>query len=373
MDFIPVNEPLLNGNELKYLRECIETGWISSDGPFVERFETSFAATVQRCYGVAVCNGSVALDVAVRAIGIGPGDEVIMPTFTIISCASAIVRVGAKPVLVDCDAETWNMAVEQIESKISEKTKAIMVVHIYGLPTDMDPILKIAKKYGLKIIEDAAEAIGLNYKGLPCGSFGDVSIFSFYPNKHVTTGEGGMIVTNDKAVADRSRSMRNLCFDNSKRFVHEELGWNYRMTNLQAAVGLAQLERLDEHITRKREIGSLYSELFKDLNRIQLPLTKTEYADNIYWVYSLVLDQSFPYDNRKAIALLAERGIGCRPFFWPMNKQPVFQRMGIFNNQNSCPIAERIAIYGLYLPSGLALTNDQILIVSKTVINLFSK
>lgn len=373
MDFIPVNEPSLDGNELKYLQECIETGWISSEGPFVERFETSFATTVQRKYGVAVCNGSVALDVAIHALGIGPGDEVIMPTFTIISCASAIVRAGAMPVVVDCDAETWNMDVAQVESKISEKTKAIMVVHIYGLPTDMDPVLDLAKKYRLKIIEDAAEAIGLNYKGQPCGSFGDVSVFSFYPNKHVTTGEGGMVVTNDKTIADKSRSLRNLCFDNSRRFVHEELGWNYRMTNLQAALGLAQLEKLDDHMKRKKEIGALYSDLLKGLNGVQLPLNATTYAENVYWVFGMVLGESLPIDGRKAIALLVDQGVGCRPFFWPMNKQPVFLKMGLFNDQNRCAVAEGIAERGFYLPSGLALTDDQIIRVSKTVSRLFSE
>jgi perosamine synthetase len=238
---IPVNEPLLDGNEEKYLIECIRSGWISSEGPFVQEFENRFAATVGRKHGIAVCNGSAALDASVAALGIGPGDEVIMPAFTIISCAAAIIRQGATPVLVDADPITWNMDVNQIETRITSKTRAIMVVHIYGLPTDMAPILLLADKHGLKIIEDAAEAHGQNYQNRPCGSFGDVSTFSFYPNKHVTTGEGGMILTDSEQLAERCRSLRNLCFQPGKRFVHEELGWNFRMSNLQAALGVAQL------------------------------------------------------------------------------------------------------------------------------------
>lgn len=223
---IPVNEPLLNGNEKKYLNECIDTGWISSEGPFVKKFEEQFAATVGRKYGIAVTNGSVALDVAVTAAGIGKGDEVIMPAFTIISPAASVVRAGGIPVLVDSDHVTWNMDVEKLKIKIEDEIegkgnknlKAIMVVHIYGLPVDMDPILEVADRYGLKIIEDAAEMHGQTYKGKPCGSFGDISIFSFYPNKHITTGEGGMVLTDDDGIAERLRSLRNLCFLPQRRF-----------------------------------------------------------------------------------------------------------------------------------------------------------
>lgn len=209
---IPVNEPLLDSNEKKYLLECIETGWISSEGPFVKKFEQNFADRVKRKYGIAVTNGTAALDAAVEALDIGHGDEVIMPTFTIISCIGQIIRAGAKPVLVDNDPETWNMDVTQIEAKITPQTKAIMVVHIYGLPVDMDPVLKIAERHGLKIIEDAAQMHGQTYKGKPCGSFGDISTFSFYPNKHITTGEGGMLVTNNEQLFEDCRSLRNLCF-----------------------------------------------------------------------------------------------------------------------------------------------------------------
>ncbi|PZV14490.1 MAG: aminotransferase DegT [Pseudanabaena sp.] len=366
MNPIPVNEPLLNGNEKKYLLECIETGWISSEGPFVKQFEEQFAARVGRKYGIAVSNGSVALEAAVAALGIGKGDEVILPTFTIISCAAAIVRAGATPVVVDCDRHTWNMDVGQIESKITPKTKAIMVVHIYGLPTDIEPVLALANKYGLKIIEDAAEMHGQIYKGSPCGSFGDISTFSFYPNKHITTGEGGMLVTDDEKLAERCCSLRNLCFQPQKRFVHEELGWNYRMTNLQAALGVAQLERLDEFVARKRHMGQRYTELLSDIPGLQLPINKTDYAENIYWVYGLVLKDEVPFESIDAILRLGEYKIGTRPFFWCMHEQPAFRKMGLFDDV-SCPVAEKIARRGFYIPSGMALKDDQIEEVAKAL------
>ncbi|HUX89916.1 MAG TPA: DegT/DnrJ/EryC1/StrS family aminotransferase [Gallionellaceae bacterium] len=357
--FVPVNEPLLNGNEEKYLVECIRTGWISSEGPFIKKFEEQFAARVKRKYGVAVSNGSVALDASVMALRLGNGDEVIVPTFTIISCAAAIVRAGAVPVLVDCDPATWNMDVAQIEARITPRTKAIMLVHIFGLPVDVDPLLALARKYGLKVIEDAAEMHGQIYKGKPCGSFGDISTFSFYPNKHITTGEGGMIVTDDLELAERCRSLRNLCFKAEQRFVHDELGWNFRMTNLQAALGVAQLERLDEFEDIKRRMGARYTKLLTGTPGIQLPLAHTDYADNIYWVYGMVLDDSIPFDAMEAMMRLGKLGIGTRPFFWPMHEQPVFKKMGLFANE-SYPVAERIARRGFYIPSGMALSGEQL-------------
>lgn len=356
--FIPVNEPLLNGNEKRYLTECIDSGWISCEGPFVSRFEEDFAKVAHRRHGVALSSGSGALDVAIAALGLGPGDEVIMPTFTIISCAQAIVRSGAVPVLVDSDPKTWNMAVDQIEAKITSKTKAIMAVHIYGLPTAMDDILRLANQHGIAIIEDAAQAIGQTYNGQPCGSFGRLSVFSFYPNKHITTGEGGMIVTDDQTLAERCRALANLCFQPQKRFVHEELGWNYRMTNLQAAVGCAQLEHLALHVQRKREIGRLYTTLLADCPLFK-PLPFSGANENIYWVYGLVLPADLPFDATEAMSRLAAKGIGTRPFFWPMHEQPVFRKMGLFHDLR-LPVAEGLARRGFYLPSGLALSDEQI-------------
>ena len=363
---IPVNEPLLNGNEKKYLNECIDTGWISSEGSFIKKFEEKFAARVGRKHGISVTNGTAAIDTMVEVLGIGPGDEVILPTFTIISCILQIIRSGATPVLVDSDPVTWNMDVSQIEAKITPRTKAIMIVHIYGLPVDVDPVLDIAQKHGLKVMEDAAEMHGQTYKGAPCGSFGDISTFSFYPNKHITTGEGGMIVTDDEEIAETCRGLRNLCFQPKKRFVHERLGWNLRMTNIQAALGLAQLERLDEFVRLKRAMGKLYTELLSSIVSIQLPLPRTSYADNIYWVYSIVLKDAVPFDAEMAMKKLASKNIGTRPFFWPLHEQPVFRKTGLCTKENY-PVAERIARRGLYIPSGMALTEQQINLVAEAM------
>lgn len=361
---ILVNEPVLNGNEKKYLNECIDTGWISSEGPFVKQFEEKFAARVNREHGISVCNGSIALDLAVAAAGITKGDEVIMPSFTIISPAASVVQVGAIPVLVESDAATWNMDVTKIEEKITAKTKAIIVVHIYGLPVDLDPVIALCKKHNLLLIEDAAEMHGQLYKGQPCGSFGDISTFSFYPNKHITTGEGGMIVTNNKALAERCKLLRNLAFTPERRFVHEELGWNYRFTNIQAALGLAQLERLDEFVVKKRWIGNLYNELLADLqDKVQLPVQKTEYADNIYWVYAMVLKKTVKDDAIGIMKKLGQEGIGTRPFFYPMHDQPVFKKMNLFVGE-TYPIAANMGERGFYVPSGLAITEEQIREVS---------
>lgn len=354
-----MNTPLLGGNELRYLTECVETGWVSSEGPFVERFEHELAAAVGRRHGIAVCNGSAALDVAVAALGIGAGDEVIVPTFTIISCAAAIVRAGATPVFVDSDPDTWAMDVAAVEARVTPRTRAVMPVHVYGLPVDMDPLLELARARGLAVIEDAAEAHGLTYRGRPCGGMGDVSTFSFYANKHVTTGEGGMVLTDDDAVAARCRELRNLCFRPEARFVHEELGWNYRMSNLQAAVGVAQLEQLPGFLLRKRAMGERYTELLADVPGLCLPTPRVAYADNGYWVYGVVLDEAVAMDAREAGRRLGARGVGTRPFFWPLHEQPVLQRMGL-SSPHPLPVAERLARRGLYLPSGLALTPEQI-------------
>jgi len=365
-DFIPVNEPVIGEREKELVMECLNTGWISSEGPFVSQFEEAFSRRVGRQHGIACANGSAALDIAVAALKLGPGDEVILPTFTIISCAAAIVRAGATPVVVDADPETWNMVPEEVSAAITPRTAAIMVVHIYGLPVDMDPILELAERHGLAVIEDAAELIGGTYNGKPCGSFGTISTFSFYPNKHITTGEGGMVVTNDPALAERCRSLRNLCFQDKQRFVHEELGWNYRMTNLQAALGLAQLEKLDESLQKKLTIGRSYNDLLADLPGIRLPLERTESADNLYWVYGIVLDDSVPFDAAEAMQLLAKHGIGSRPFFYPLHQQPVLRAMALFDGEEHS-VSERLYQRGFYVPSGLALLPSQIQRVSEAI------
>jgi perosamine synthetase len=355
---IPVNEPLIGKNEFKYVIQCLKTGWISSSGKFIEEFEKKWASYCGMKYGVSVSNGTVALQVALGCLDLKPEDEVIMPTFTIISCALAVIYNDAKPVLIDSDPKTWTMDVTQIESKITEKTKAIMPVHIYGHPCDMDKILELASKYNLKIIEDSAEAHGAEYKKKRCGSFGDISCFSFYANKIITTGEGGMVLTNIDGYADKARSLRNLCFRSERRFFHKELGNNFRLTNLQAAIGLAQLERIDELIEKKRWIGRSYTERLKDVSRLTLPMEE-QWAKNVYWMYGLVLDKSTGMDAAFFAKKLKEYDIETRPFFIGMHEQPVF-RANSKSRLESYPVAEMIAKQGLYLPSGLTLSEQQI-------------
>ncbi|XPV76141.1 MAG: DegT/DnrJ/EryC1/StrS family aminotransferase [Desulfovibrio sp.] len=361
---IPVNIPDVSGNEAAYLKECIDTSWISSEGPFVRQLEEGVAAKVQRSAGIAVANGSAALDIAVAALGLGKGDEVILPSHTIISCAAAIVRQGAVPVPVDCDPHSWNMDLNKVEEAITERTRAVMAVHIFGLPVDMIRLEKMARKHDFFIIEDAAQAHGMFIDSRPCGSFGDISTFSFYPNKLITTGEGGMIVTDNDKLAERCRSLRNLCFQ-QKRFVHEELGWNYRMSNLQAAVGVAQLERWDGLAVRRRQVGALYQQEFEGVKNIQLPEKNLPYAENAYWVFGVVLDEDFPVDAESVMKKMGEHKIGTRPFFWPMHEQPVLLNMGLCKDI-SCPEASRIARRGLYLPGGAGITDDQIMEAAAT-------
>ena len=263
------------------------------------------------------------------------------------------------------------MKVEDIESKISSRTKAIMIVHIYGLSVDLDSVLSLAKKYNLKVIEDAAEMLGQEYKGKKCGTFGDISTFSFYPNKHITSGEGGMVLTNDKNLDDRAKSLRNLCFTKD-RFIHDEIGYNYRMTNMQAAIGVAQLEQIEDMVIKKRFIGDTYNELLKDIDSINLPITMTDYCENIYWVYAITLKDSFKKTAKQVMQELGEYKIGTRPFFYPMHQQPVFKKMGYFLDDN-LPNSERLYNRGFYIPSGLGLKNSEIRYVAKTMIKLFKK
>jgi perosamine synthetase len=364
---IPVNEPLLSGKELENVSECVRTGWVSSAGRFIVEFERGWASYCGRRHGVAVCNGTAALGLAVESLGIGPGDEVILPTFTIISCALAIVRAGATPVLVDCDPATWTMDVAQAAARVTQRTRAIMPVHIYGHPVDTDPVLHLARQHDLAVIEDAAEAHGAEYltgrgtnkpEWRRCGGFGDVSVFSFYANKIITTGEGGMLLTDDPELAAKSRSLLNLCFGRTERFRHEGLGHNYRMTNLQAALGVAQIERVDAALARKRAIAQRYNERLRDIGSLQLP-PQASWARNVYWMYGVVVKEERGLDAATLAARLNERGVETRPFFLGMHEQPAFRKRGLFRGEKY-PVAERIARQGLYLPSGLALTDSQI-------------
>jgi perosamine synthetase len=364
---IPVNEPVFGEREAEYTAECIRTGWVSSAGRFIEEFEQRWAAFCGMKYGVAVNNGTSALELAVETLALQPGDEVIMPAFTIISCALAVVRHGGTPVLVDSDPLTFGLNAAQLESRITSRTRAIMPVHIYGHPVDMDPILAIAKKHGLVVIEDAAEVHGAEYltgrggaapQWRRCGGLGDISTFSFYANKLVTTGEGGMALTNDAAVAERMRSHRNLCFRPERRFFHTELGSNFRLTNLQAAVGVAQLERIDAIVARKRWMGHRYTAQLGGIARLQLPAEQS-WARAVYWMYAVVLDEKAGMDADEFARRLKSAGIETRPFFLGMHEQPALQHMGLFAGERY-PVSERIARQGLYLPSGLALTETQI-------------
>ena len=356
---IPVNEPALGERELEYVAECIRSGWISSAGKFITAFEDEWAAYCGRRFGIAVSNGTAALQLAICLLDLQPGDEVIMPTFTIVSCALPVVLAGGVPVLVDSDPATWTLDPDQVRAKVTPKTKAIMPVHIYGHPADMDPVLEIAQQYGLTIVEDAAEAHGAEYKGRRCGSFGLVSCFSFYANKLVTTGEGGMLLTDDPEVAGRARRLRNLGFQPSRRFVHYEVGYNFRLTNMQAALGLAQLERMDQIVARKRWLGQAYTQRLADIPGLQLP-TEAAWATSVYWMYGLVLDPEVTGLDARAFAQrLAERGVETRPFFLGMHEQPVFLDKGLFHGERY-PVAERLARQGLYLPSGLSLTECQL-------------
>ncbi|MGE5124114.1 MAG: DegT/DnrJ/EryC1/StrS family aminotransferase [Acidobacteriaceae bacterium] len=364
---IPVNEPLVGDKEIEYVLDCLRTGWISSAGKYLEAFEQAWAGYCGMRHGVAVSNGTTALQIAVTAAGIQPGDEVIMPTFTIISCAQAVTYNGGIPVLVDSEPRTWCMDMSQVEAKITPRTKAIMPVHIYGHPVDMDGVLALAKQHNLLVIEDAAEAHGAEYllgratsqpQWRRCGGLGDISAFSFYANKLVTTGEGGMVLTNDEAIAARLRSLRNLCFQPERRFYHTELGHNFRLTNLQAAIGLAQIERMPKTIEKKRWMGESYTRRLKAIPGIRLPVEES-WARQVYWMYGMVLDESTGLSAAEFSNKMTERGIETRPFFLGMHEQPVFTRQGMFKGEKY-PVAERIARQGLYLPSGVTLTEEQL-------------
>jgi perosamine synthetase len=356
--FIPVNEPLLNEAARRYVDECITTGWISSEGRFITAFEDSWARYCGVDYGVAVSSGTAALELAVACLELEPGDEVIMPTFTIISCALAITRAGLKPVLVDCDPRTWCLDIDEVAQKITPRTRAIMPVHMYGHPADMDPLLGLARKHNLFIIEDAAESHGATYKGQIVGGIGDLSCFSFYANKIITTGEGGMVLTKHRELSDRLRSLRNLCFRPERRFYHTHAGHNYRLTNIQAAVGLSQVEAIDQHIAQKQWMGKAYTERLGSLPQITLPVEEP-WATNVYWMYGVVLNDDVPYDAVELAKRLRARGVDTRPFFIGMHQQPVLLEQGLFAGE-SYPVSERLTDRGLYLPSGLTLTESQL-------------
>ena len=362
--FIPVNIPKIFLHEKKYVKECLSTGWISSEGSFVKKFENDFSKYNNRKYGIAVSSGTAALEIALKSLNLKPKDEVIIPTFSIISSALCVIKLGLKPILVDAEISTWNMNPNDVINKISNKTKAIIITHIYGFPVDMNKIIKIANIKKIKIIEDAAEMIGQKYFDKRCGSFGDLSTFSFYANKHITTGEGGMILTNNKTLAAKCKSLRNLCFGTgSDRFNHDDIGWNYRITNVQAAIGCGQLKNISWIVKRKREIGKLYYKLLKKNNKIVIQPLKNYFSNNIFWVYGVIIKGNSKNKRDKIVKMLNTNNIQTRNFFYPMHKQKIFKKMKIFGKKKY-PVAEYLSNNGFYLPSGLGIRNKEIVYIA---------
>lgn len=353
---VPVNEPLITNAAKAYVADAMETGWISSAGPCIEQFEAAFAEFIGVKHAIFVTSGTSALHIALRTLDIGPNDEVIVPDFTMIASPFSVMYTGATPVFVDIDKETLNIDHTLIEQKITPRTKAIMPVHIYGLPCDMDPIIEIAKKYNLAIVEDAAEVHGADYKGKKCGSIGAINAFSFYGNKIITTGEGGMITTDDDALATRARWLKDLAHSPNKRFKHDELGYNYRPTNLQAAVGLGQLQSIDKLLDRKKSMAALYQAGLKDIPGLRLPVEK-DYATNVYWMYAVMVEEG----RDELCKALKEKGVDTREFFLPCHSQPAIN----LQMQEAFPITEDASQRGFYLPSGLAITDEQIAYVCK--------
>jgi perosamine synthetase len=363
---IPVNTPIITNKDALEVYKTVKSGWVSSSGLKINEFEKKLAKFTNRKFATCVSNGTAALEIAVKSLGIGKNDEVIVPSFTIISNANAVLKSFAKIVLVDSDPITWNVNINDVKNKISSKTKAIMLPHIYGFPNDMKKIISICKKNKIYLIEDAAEMIGQKFNNSPCGSFGDISTFSFYANKHITTGEGGAVLTNNKKLNEKIKELRNLSFGKKDRFNHTDLSWNYRFTNIQAALGLSQLKRINSIVKRKREIGTFYYNNFITNKNLFIQPYKLSYASNIYWVFGILLKNKF---NNKRIEIqkkLLNKSIETRPFFWPMHKQTIFKKMGLFKGE-SYPVAENLSKNGFYLPSGLGLNNKQLKYIVKTV------
>jgi len=364
---IPVCEPFLAGNEEKYVTDALKSGWISSAGKYISAFEASFASYCGVKHGIAVCNGTVALHSALRSLGIGKGDEVIIPDFTMIASAFAVCYCGAVPVFVDAEEDTWNINTDKIEEKVSPRTRAIMVVHIYGHPSDMDPIKDIAKKNRLKVIEDAAEVHGAEYKGKKCGSLGDIAAFSFYANKNITTGEGGMVITDDDELAERCRYLKNLCFPmkGQRKFIHNDIGFNYRMSNLHAAIGLAQTEKADLYRDLRINHARLYQKYLQNVPGLVFQQEKS-WARNVCWMNGIVLTDEFSITRDDLMTKLRDREIDSRPFFVPMHQQPALRKYGC-DCSGSYPVSCDLSNRGMYLPSGSNLTEENIELVATAI------
>ncbi|MDD4628696.1 MAG: DegT/DnrJ/EryC1/StrS family aminotransferase [Candidatus Peribacteraceae bacterium] len=354
---IPVNVPVITPEAKRYVMDALETGWISSAGPYMKKFEEAFARMVGVKHAVLTTSGTTALHLALMSMDVGAGDEVIVPDFTMIASVFAVMYTGAKPVFVDIEPDTFNLNPLLLAAKITARTKAIMPVHLFGHSCDMDPILKIAKEKNVAVLEDAAEAHGATYHGRVCGSMGTMSAFSFYGNKIITTGEGGIVCTDDDELAERARSLHDLAHSSKKRFLHEDVGFNYRMTNLQAALGFGQLEHLEEFLEKKRHMTARYREGLQGIRGLHLPVTK-DYAGNVFWMYAIRVDETFGMTRDALRTALKDRGIDTREFFLPCHSQPAVAKR--FPTKESFPVSERVAQEGFYLPSGLAITDEQI-------------
>lgn len=356
MDRIQIAVPIFNGNEKKYLMECIDTGWVSANGRFINEFQEKFARFCGTKYAVACSNGTVTLHLILKAMGIGPGDEVIMPTLTYVATANAVAECGATPVFVDSDADTWNIDPEKVEDAITEKTKAIIPVHLYGLSCDMDALGNIAKKYDIAIVEDAAEAHGAEWNGKKVGSMGLAGSFSFFGNKIITSGEGGMIVTDDTDLYNQITLLRSQGVDPSKRYWHVCKAYNYRMTNMQAAVGLGQLENIDWHLKERKRVSDYYKKLLLDKLNGYVNIQKVDDESNhVYWMNSIVLTDKVKKSRDEVMKAMEARNIEMRPLFYPMHVMPPY-----LDTSKKYPVAEKLSANGINLPSHSLMDEEKI-------------
>ena len=359
--FIPVNKPLILPQDLNYIKNSMSDGWISSEGPEVKKFEKNFSTFIGHKFAIAVSSGTAALEIAIKSLNLKKNDEVIIPNFTIISNAIAVLKENLNIKLVDCNIDDWNMDISKIQKAITKNTKAIIATHIYNFPLRIDILKKICKEKKIFLIEDAAEVIGQKLNNKLCGSFGDISIFSFYANKQITTGEGGMITTNNKKFYEKSQSLRNLCFGKKDRFNHDDIGWNYRMTNMQASLGVSQLKRINAIVKKRHQVGKEYYDKLKKNENIFMPETTRSYAKNIYWVIAfIIINKNLKIDAKKLMKELLKFGIQTRPFFWPMHKQKILRKKIKNNKNDNFENSEYISKYGLYLPSSLSITKKEI-------------
>jgi len=359
---IPISKPFLGDNELKYVTDCINSSWISSIGKYVTEFENKFANFCNCRYAISTMNGTVALHLALETLGIKPGDEVIVPSLTFIATANAVKYTGATPVFADSESDTWNIDPFRIEKLINKKTKAIIPVHLYGHPANMDYILKIAKKHDLYVIEDAAEAHGALWKNKKVGSMGDFGCFSFYGNKIITTGEGGMIVTNSKTLYDKAKLLKDHAMSPKKKYWHPCVGYNYRMTNVQAAIGVAQMEKIDDFIQKRILIASLYNKYLANINGITLP-KQHSYAKNIYWIYTILIEKPYGIGRNYLSKILKSHGVDSRPMFYPIHTMPPYKKT--FN----LPISEELSKKGLSLPTFYLLSEKEIKKIANIIKN----